>query len=135
MIRVATAPILAVPVALVVAACGGDGDDAPAPLTTGIEGRVLIGPQCPVVREDTPCPDAPYAADIEVWDAERTQLVTTFATDEKDGLFRVELPPGDYYLDPQEPREGVLPIAEGRVVTVPEEGFTEVTITYESGIR
>ena len=57
------------------------GQQAPL-LTSGIEGQVLIGPTCPVLRESTPCPDQPYQATIAVWNAERTEKVHTFTTDE-----------------------------------------------------
>ncbi len=33
------------------------------PATSGIRGAVTLGPQCPVVREGTPCPDQPYEGD------------------------------------------------------------------------
>jgi hypothetical protein len=131
MIRLAVAALFAL-VALA-AACEDGGPSEP--LTTGIEGQVLIGPQCPVVVEGTPCPDAPLAADVEVWNAERTERVTWFSSNKDDGLFRVELPPGDYWLEPLAQKDGVPPAAEGQQVTVPDQGFVEVTISYDSGIR
>ena len=80
-------------------------------------------------------PDAPFAADVEIWDAERTGRLTTVTSDKEDGRFRVELPPGDYYLEPLAQKDGVPPAAEGQQVTVPQGGFAEVTISYDSGIR
>ena len=130
-IRFALVSLMAI--AAVLAACDDDGPSAP--LTSGIEGQVLIGPQCPVEVEGTPCPDAPFAADVEVWDAERTGRVTTVTSDKEDGRFRVELPPGDYWLEPLAQKDGVPPAAEGQQVTVPQGGFAEVTISYDSGIR
>ncbi len=108
-------------------------EDAP-PLTSGIEGQVLIGPACPVVREDTPCPDQPYQATIAVWNAERTEKVRTFTTDE-DGRFRIPLAPGEYYIDPQTPNPGVPPTPITQTVTVPPDRFVQITIEYDSGIR
>ncbi|MCH6556207.1 MAG: DUF4338 domain-containing protein [Chloroflexi bacterium] len=61
------------------------GQQAP-PLTSGIEGQVLIGPTCPVLREGTPCRDQPYQATIAVWNAERTEKVRTFTTDEVESI-------------------------------------------------
>ena len=107
---------------------------APAALTSGIEGQVLIGPMCPVLREGTPCPDQPYQATIAVWNAERTEKVRTFTTDE-DGRFRLPLTPGEYYIDPQPPNPGAPPTPITQTVTVPPDRFVQITIGYDSGIR
>ncbi len=108
-------------------------DDAP-PLTSGIEGQVLIGPICPVMREDAPCPDQPFQATIAVWNAERSQKAATFTTDE-DGRFRVSLAPGEYYIEPQPPNPGAPPTPIPQTVTVPPDRFVQITIEYDSGIR
>ena len=63
--------------------------------TSGIEGRAVAGPTCPVEHVDSPCPDKPIAATVLVWNAGRTEVVAKFATDES-GAFRVELAPGEY---------------------------------------
>jgi len=108
-------------------------EEAP-PLTSGIEGQVLIGPMCPVVQEGTPCPDKPYQATIVVWNAERTKKVQTFETD-GEGRFRVPLAPGDYYIDPQPPDTGGPPTPIPQTVPVPAGRFLQVMIEYDSGIR
>ncbi len=123
--------LLLAAVAVLWLACRGQ--QAP-PLASGIEGRVLIGSTCPVLRDDTPCPDQPYQATIAVWNAERTQKVRTFTTDE-DGRFRVLLAPGEYYIDPQPPNPGVPPTPIPQTVTVPTDRFVQITIEYDSGIR
>ncbi len=112
-------------------ACRGQ---QPPTLTSGIEGQVLIGPTCPVLREGTPCPDQPYQATIAVWNAERTEKVRTFTTDE-DGRFRIPLTPGEYYIDPQPPNPGAPPTPIPQTVTVPPDRFVQITIEYDSGIR
>ena len=123
--------LLLAAVAVLWLACRGQ--QAP-PLTSGIEGQVLIGPTCPVLREGTPCLDQPYQATIAVWNAERTEKVHTFTTDE-DGRFRVPLAPGEYYIDPQSPNPGVPPTPIPQTVTVPPDRFVQITIQYDSGIR
>jgi hypothetical protein len=125
--------LLALAAVTLLAAC--EGDEAPPVTDSGIEGQVLIGPQCPVVVEGTPCPDAPYPdATIEVWSAERTERVATFESDEG-GRFRVALPPGDYHLEPQSPNDGAPPTGVPQDVSVPPGRFVEVTVSYDSGIR
>jgi hypothetical protein len=103
--------------------------------TSGIEGQVLRGPICPVVTVENPCPDQPLQATIIVWNAERTTVVRSFATDEQ-GLFRVPLAPGDYYLDPQPVEPGqMFPTPIPQTVTVLADQFAQVTVQYDTGIR
>ncbi len=123
-------PLLAAVAALWLAC---EGAEAP-PLTSGIEGQVLLGPACPVVQEGTPCPDSPYQATIVVWNAERTKKLRTFTTD-ADGRFHVGLAPGRYYLDPQPPDSGGPPTPEPQTVDVPAGRFLQLTVRYDSGIR
>ncbi len=124
---------LALPLALglLLSACGGQEEEPP--LASGIQGQVLLGPVCPVVREGTPCPDAPYQATIDVLTADLSRNVATFTTDQQ-GRFRVPLPPGDYYLDPQPPN-GPFPRPVPQTVTVPPDRFLDITIQYDTGIR
>jgi hypothetical protein len=129
---IAALALIAAAAAVLLFACKGQ-EEAP-PLTSGIEGQVLIGPMCPVVREGTPCPDQPYHATIAVWNAGRTKKVRTFETG-SDGRFRVPLAPGEYYIDPQPPDTGGPPTPIPQTVTVPAGRFLQVTIEYDSGIR
>ena len=100
--------------------------------SSGIEGIVLIGPACPgPVRTDTPCPDQPFQAVISVLNSGE-QVVQEIKTAE-DGLFRIELPPGTYTLQPQAPN--VVTRAADQSVTVEAGQFISVTIVYDSGMR
>ena len=98
---------------------------------TGIAGTVLIGPQCPVVREDEPCPDQPYEADIDVYEASG-KLVAQVRSD-ANGEFFVALAPGAYRLEPRSP--GALPYASPQEVTVIAGQVAPVVVSYDSGIR
>lgn len=103
------------------------GPDAPQ----GIDGLVLIGPQCPVQSVENPCPDLPYAATIEV----RVQgggSVTSIRSG-SDGTFRVGLRPGSYTLAPES--GDPFPIAQAQDVEVRANAYTEVTINFDTGIR
>ncbi len=79
---------------------------APAPADSGIEGNVTVGPMCPVVQVDIPCPDQPYQATLTVLTSIGHQKIVQFQTD-ANGVFRVTLVPGEYILHPESP--GMLP--------------------------
>lgn len=116
--------------ALVLGACGSSdllGPDAPQ----GIDGLVLIGPQCPVQSIDNPCPDLPYQAWIDVRTAEGA-AVTRIRSGE-DGRFRVGLRPGSYVLDPES--GDPLPVAASQSLDVAEGVYTYVEVSFDTGIR
>jgi hypothetical protein len=124
--------LLAIAVAVAaLAACGGE--TAP-PADSGVEGLVLIGPMCPVVQEGEPCPDEPFAATIVVRSGDDGKLVATLRSGD-DGRFSVNLAPGEYVLVPLSPNEGAPPFASPVTVRVELHRFTQVTISYDSGIR
>lgn len=105
------------------------------PLDSGIEGHVLAGPQCPVVQQGSPCPDKPLQATVDVYDTARTHKVATFTSD-ADGSFKVDLEAGEYYLDPLPLEPGnPFPVPGPQEVTVRERAYTNVIISYDTGIR
>ena len=101
------------------------------PADSGIEGTVTIGPMCPVMRQDVPCPDRPYQARLTVLTTGGNKVLQ-FQTDEQ-GLFRVGLAPGEYVLHPESPNS--LPFAADIPFAVNEHAFTQLRIVYDSGIR
>jgi hypothetical protein len=114
------------------AVLGGCGRAAAPPTDSGIAGLVLIGPQCPVVQEGEPCPDVPFEAELRVR-ADDGRVSTTRSG--PDGRFRLELAPGHYVVEPVAPNPGAPPQASPVGVEVAPHAFTDVTITYDSGIR
>lgn len=104
----------------------------PAPTDSGIEGNVTIGPMCPVVQVNDPCPDKPYQATLTVLTTSGRRKVVQFETD-ANGYFRVPLAPGEYILHPESP--GVMPYAAEIPFTVAESRFARVDVVYDSGIR
>ena len=126
--------LIAATAAVLLFACKSPEEETATPLTSGIEGQVLIGPMCPVVQAGTPCPDKPYQATIVIWNADRTKEIVTIRT-KSDGRFRVPLAPGDYYIDPQPPDSGGPPTPIPQTVTVPADRFVQITVQYDSGIR
>lgn len=114
---------LALFVAMRVPLAGPDG-------RSGIEGLVLIGPMCPVVRPGESCPDKPFSAEVAVQTPSGREAAR-FRSDEE-GRFRVALKPGTYTLVPKSNGIQMAPEAQ---VTVADGEFTPVRITYDSGIR
>jgi hypothetical protein len=115
---------------LILGACGRG---ASGEASSGIEGRVTIGPTCPVERPDSPCPDAPSVATVRVLSG--SDVVAT-GTSAKDGTFRIAVPPGTYTVE-ADPASGSA-IARGipvNNVVVHEGEFTHVDVTVDSGIR
>ena len=105
----------------------------PAP-QSGIRGIVLVGPACPVVQADKPCPDRPYPATLAVLDQAGQEIARFQAS--ADGNFQLTLPPGAYTLEPQPPKDSPLPRPQGSIaVTVTAGEYVSVTVLYDSGIR
>ena len=102
-------------------------------VTSGISGVVLIGPMCPVIRADEPCPDQPFAATLLIRDSQGRELCSVASGE--DGRFQVALPPGSYEMVPLAGGGSGLPFAAAQWVTVAFGQYTAVTITYDSGIR
>ena len=97
----------------------------------GIQGQALLGPTCPVVRAEDPCPDRPYQATIDVLSPDGA-FVKEFTT-AADGTFTVHLPPGDYIL--QGGGGKAFPRAPRLSVTVRAGAYTQVRLSFDSGIR
>jgi hypothetical protein len=112
---------------LLLTACLG----TPQPSDSGIEGTVAVGPMCPVMQANVPCPDQPYQATLTVLTTSGKKVLQ-FQTDEK-GRFRVNLASGDYILRPESPN--AMPSAAEMPFTVDEHKFTMLEISYDSGIR
>lgn len=98
---------------------------------SGVEGKVTIGPMCPVVRIDQPCPDQPYQATFTVFNPTGKKI--TEVQSDVDGLYRIILQPGDYILHPES--TNAMPYAQDQPFTVVVGQFTKVDIVYDSGIR
>jgi hypothetical protein len=123
-------------VLLIAPLLGGCGDEpAAGEASSGITGRVVLGPTCPVEREDTPCPDRPFAgARLRITERETGDVAASVTADEQ-GRFRVPLAPGEYVVD-AEPTEGrPLPFAKPVDVTVRPGEYTNVTLAFDTGIR
>lgn len=112
------------------AACSGNSSTTSE---SGVEGRVVIGPVCPVIQQGGEnCIDRPYPAALTVNDPQGRKIVQVEA--DEDGLFKIPLEPGNYILVP-EANGLMVPFALQQPFTVEERKYTQLTIAYDSGIR
>lgn len=113
-------------------------DAWPSPVgagATGIGGMGVAGPVCPVetVPPDPACAPRPVAgAVLVIRDGTGSEVART--TTGAEGSFFVELPAGDYLVEPQ-PVEGLMGTAGTQSVTVKEGGTATVRLDYDTGIR
>jgi hypothetical protein len=98
---------------------------------TGVAGRALVGPTCPVEREDEPCPDRPWQGVVVAKILAGAEVGRTESN--ADGRFEMQLPPGEYELI-AEP-DGFLPAPISLYVTVLPDQVLEVVLMLDSGIR
>lgn len=117
--------------ATLLVACGDEPGAGAA--RSGIEGKVSIGPTCPVVTAESPCADAPYEATITV--ESEGEVVETGRSGE-DGSFRIAVPPGDYTVSAEPLVADAIAHADPvQHVVVDADAFTHVELTFDSGIR
>jgi len=120
-------------------ACGGHllptAPAASPPVSeSGIMGQVTIGPACPVVRVESPCPDRPYQTTLTVSDPLGGQVIAKIETDAS-GRYRLALAPGDYRLVPTTPSPAVPPQAQPMPFHLDAGQWLELDVVYDSGIR
>ena len=120
--------ILVILLLLFLAACSG-----PIPANTGVQGQVFIGPMCPAVQRANPCPDRPYPAILSIL-TPQGKNIKRFTAD-IDGRFQFALAPGSYILRPENPANLPLPVAPEQSFSVIAGHFTQLKVTYDSGIR
>jgi hypothetical protein len=112
---------------------GSTGGGGILPGGTGIQGHVLAGPTCPVVRPNDPnCADRPLAGvTIVVLTANGTEAGRT--TTDANGFYAITLPSGPYTIEPQQ-AEGMLR-GSPPIDVVVGDGIVTVDVPYDTGIR
>lgn len=103
-------------------------------IITGISGKSVLGPTCPVQRipPDPNCEDKPYPTTISIQqNGAEVKRVTT----DSSGNFSVELNPGTYTLIGITNPNSRYPIAKPSTVTVLPGKVTQTTVSFDSGMR
>ena len=121
--------------ALALAACGADSPTGRS-ITSGVTGRVDLGPQCPVEIVDQPCEEEPAAGVVVTVsrpipdEASVAGELVARGTTGADGRFRIAVEPGDYVVTAEAGMSCELMDAH-----VARETFVHVTIPCDTGIR
>lgn len=106
------------------------------PYDSGISGRVTIGPVCPVMKNpsDLNCADKPYQTTVQIIlvNSSKSSPFATVETD-KDGQYKIMLPPGDYAVQPVGGK--TFPRCNTENVNVEPKKLSEVNISCDTGIR
>jgi hypothetical protein len=114
---------------ILLTSCSGSGaGEPPSPPDSGIRGTVTAGPQCPVVQEGSPCPDVPWEGKIRITGDSVDLEIATFSG----GRFAIAIEPGTYTVQPVVTGPGS---ASSVSVEVPGQGYVEVALTIDTGIR
>ncbi len=100
---------------------------------TGIRGQAIRGPIYPGPDILGISNEEPFSASFSALDS-ANNTVARFASDE-DGIFEVALSPGEYTVvaDPSAPI--LFPEQQTIAVTVPQDGFADVVLEFDTGIR
>ncbi len=100
---------------------------------TGIRGQVLRGPINPGPEILGESNEEPFSAPFSVLDSQGNE-VARFKSDEN-GFFEVALSPGEYTIVPDSSAPILFPEQQATSVTVPEDGFADVVLSFDTGIR
>ena len=99
---------------------------------TGIRGTVLWGPVKPGPSRFGKSNEAPFKATFHVFFSDKE--VASFKSDKR-GSFEVLLVPGEYTIVPDKSTPMPVPRSQKKSVTVPEDGFAEITLHFDTGMR
>lgn len=119
--------------AVVAVACGSDAATAGAE-DQGVRGVVLLGPQCPVETDASPCPDVPLPG-VRIRVLQDGEPLDVTATSDESGRFELQLAPGQYTLEAIVPSDGPGMFAKPVDVTVSAGSFVDVVVPVDTGIR
>jgi hypothetical protein len=98
---------------------------------TGVSGVALVGPSCPVAREDEPCPDKPWPGVVVARTLSGVEAGR--ATTNAEGRFVIQVPPGTYNVVTL--TSGIFPAPASVQARVIAGQMTQVELLLDSGIR
>jgi len=98
---------------------------------TGLCGVVLRGPITPVCNAIDPC-DAPFSAGFQL---KKDGVQVSAFRSGSDGCFAVQVPSGTYEVVPDADAPILFPESQTRSVDVRADGWTQVELTFDTGIR
>ncbi len=101
---------------------------------SGVTGRTVVAPTCPVEQTASPCPPRPIRATVEARRPDSPEIVA-HTQSSHDGSFRLVLAPGTYVLTVKPPGPALMPRPKQLTVTVSPHEFAQVTVHLDSGIR
>lgn len=112
----------------------GGGAGGILPYKSGVEGVVMLGPTCPVMRNppEPQCADKPYSTLVAVFRASDTVHAFALGRSDANGRFSFSLSPGDYVLGAGESN---LPRCNHPEATVGPDSYATVNIDCDTGIR
>jgi len=102
-------------------------------IETGIRGQVIRGPIHPGPEIEGVSNEEPFSASFSVLNSEDTR-VAGFKSDEN-GIFEVFLRPGEYTVVPDPSAPILFPEQQTKAVSVPRDGFADVILEFDTGIR
>jgi len=105
----------------------------PGKIDTGVEGIVTIGPLCPVMRENVPCPDKPFETALVISSNLPGKGGGIVVRTDKGGYFSQELVPGTYTVRAQS--EVRMPSLAPVSFEVKSGQRTALNLQFDSGIR
>ncbi|SRR5258708_1071339 len=102
---------------------------------SGIKGKVLLGPTCPVMRNppDPQCAEKPYQTQFVLTTPDQSQVIKEFSSDTQ-GKFSVDVPAGAYFIR-SAPGAKILPRCSNASVTVTSNTYANVIVSCDTGIR
>lgn len=106
------------------------------PYKSGIRGVVMAGPTCPVERDppDPMCADKPVTTNISIFRKSDPTHGVAFLTSDAKGTFQISVVPGDYIIMAG-PNGVPYPRCADTLATVGPSGYTQVTVSCDTGIR
>ena len=103
---------------------------------SGIQGKVLLGPICPVIQDppEAQCADRLFKTNLVLTTPDGEKIVRSFSSNDK-GEFQVSVVPGQYLIR-SAPGGPMMPSCfKGELIEVKTNFYTEVIVNCDTGIR